>query len=193
MTIIVIFITIFIIILTFILNKKNKFSSKEITRIAIAVALWIVLDIFPVYRFPHGGSVTLGKMTIIFLLANIIGVPKTLFAGSLIGLINFILNPFIVHPIQVLLDYPLACMVLSLSGFFPKKKFIGSSIAILGKFFFHFLSGILFFSSYAPLGVSACYYSFYINGLFMSVEGGIAIIIYLLLPESFYTSIKIKT
>ena len=42
--------------------------------------------------------------------------------GVIYGIIQFIILPYAIDPIQVLLDYPLAFGVLGLAGFFQKTQ-----------------------------------------------------------------------
>jgi thiamine transporter len=96
-------------------------------------------------------------------------------------LVQFALEPYIFNPVQVLLDYPVAFGLLGVAGFFQKRPFIGVSLGIFGRFFAHFLSGIIFFASFAPEGMNPAVYSAVYNGGYMLVELVISIyVIYLL-------------
>jgi thiamine transporter len=83
-------------------------------------------------------------------------------AGAAYGLLDLAIEPFIVHPVQVLFDYPLAFGVLGLAGFFAptvKDAILGTIVAVLARFLCHFVSGIVFFTSYAPEGWNPYLYS----------------------------------
>ena len=67
------------------------------------------------------------------------------------------------HPVQVLFDYPLPFMALGLAGFLKDKKWSGTSIAASIRFTCHFISGVVFFDSFAPDGISPVIYSLLIN------------------------------
>jgi len=87
--------------------------------------------------------------------------------------LSFILKPYFYSPAQFITDYVLAFTALGLSGLFSQKKhglFIGYIVACLGRFFFAFLSGVLFFASYAPEGMNPVWYSFSYNISYISVE-----------------------
>ena len=73
-------------------------------------------------------------------------------------------------------------MALGLAGYFPNKKITGTIVAVTGRFICHFISGMVFFGSFAPDGMSPAVYSLMINGPFMAVEGGICIAIMAVLP-----------
>ena len=57
-------------------------------------------------------------------------------------------------------------------------------MAIAGRFVCHFISGVAFFGSYAPKGMSPALYSLVVNGIFLGVEGVICLVIMGLLPLS---------
>lgn len=171
-----------ILIMGFIFIRKVKIDTRMITNIGIALALSAVLQIFRIYHFPEGGGVTLGSLVPILIIAFIYGPEVGFLAGFLHGMITLVLDPFILHPVQFLFDYPLPSMALGLAGYFRNKKVIGAAVAIFVKYAFHFISGVAFFGSYAPKGVSPIYYSLTVNGILMLVEGGIAVVIVALLP-----------
>jgi len=70
----------------------------------------------------------------------------------------------------VFLDYPLAFGVLGVMGFFKRKVLIGVILGIFGRFIMHFLSGVIFFGSFAPEGVSPIVYSAVYNGSYLIPE-----------------------
>lgn len=162
--------------------KKVKLNTKILVQIAIALALATVLKIFRVYHLPQGGSITLGSMIPILLIAMFYGPEVGFLTGFLYGIITLIMDPYILHPIQVLFDYPLPFMMLGLVGYFKDRKIIGTIIAIFGRFVCHFISGVVFFGSFAPEGMSPYIYSLLVNGIFLGIEGFICVLIIYLLP-----------
>ena len=162
--------------------KKIKFSPQLIARIGIALALATILKMLRLYHFPQGGSITLGSMIPILLIAFMYGPEVGCLTGFLYGVITFILDPYIMHPVQVLFDYPLPFMALGLAGFFKNNRLLGTSIAIFVRFICHFISGIAFFGSFAPEGVSPILYSLTVNGPMIGIEGIICLIILAALP-----------
>ncbi|OHE53265.1 MAG: energy-coupled thiamine transporter ThiT [Thaumarchaeota archaeon RBG_16_49_8] len=146
------------------------------------IALATILYFTRIYTFPQGGSVTLGSMIPLMLLSLRRGAKIGMSAGVIYGLIILYLEPFVYNPFQVLLDYPLAFGALGLTGLFRRLPIIGVAIAMLGRFVCHFLSGIIFFASFAPPEMSPIVYSALYNGSYLGVEFVIsAIIIYALL------------
>jgi len=162
--------------------KKIKFTPELIARIGIALALATILKMLRLYHFPQGGSITLGSMIPILLIAFMYGSEVGCLTGFLYGSITFILDPYIMHPVQVLFDYPLPFMALGLAGFFKHKRWLGASIAIFIRFICHFISGVAFFGSFAPKGVSPIIYSLTVNAPMIGIEGIICLIILTALP-----------
>jgi len=162
-------------------NISKHFSTKIIAETVTFVALATVLSYIKIFSLPQGGSVTAASMVPILWLALRRGPKVGLFAATLYGVVQFALGPYIYHPAQILLDYPIAFGLLGVAGFFQKRPFIGVSLGIFGRFFAHFLSGIIFFSSYAPEGMNPAIYSAVYNGGYLLVELVISVyVIYLL-------------
>jgi len=155
---------------------------KILAEMVMMIALATILYFTRIYTFPQGGSVTLGSMIPLMLLSLRRGAKIGISAGVIYGLIILYLEPFVYNPFQVLLDYPLAFGALGLAGLFRRLPIIGVAIAMLGRFVCHFLSGIIFFASFAPPEMSPIVYSALYNGSYLGGEFVIsAIIIYALL------------
>lgn len=180
---VILLIAILILCIVFAKVKNIEFSAKLIAQIGLAIALACVLQVLRLYRWPQGGSVTLGSMVPILFMGIAYGPSIGLLTGFVFGLLNLFLDPFILTPVQMLLDYPLAYMSLGLVGFFKKNYIKGTIVALFGRFLCHFLSGVIFFGSYAvDAGMTPIPYSLLVNGIFISVEGLICIIILKMLP-----------
>lgn len=162
--------------------KKIKFTTQLIARIGIALALATILKMLRLYHFPQGGSITLGSMVPILIIAFIYGPQVGCLTGFLYGIITFIMDPYILHPVQVLFDYPLPFMSLGLAGFFKQKKWLGVIVSVFVRFICHFISGVAFFGSFAPEGISPAIYSLAVNGPMIGIEGIICLIILSVLP-----------
>jgi thiamine transporter len=131
----------------------NAFKeTRVLTEAALAVALAFVLGLIKVFQMPFGGSISLEMIPLIVLALRhgpVVGVV----AGSVYGLLNFAVGPFVVHPVQVLFDYPLAFGALGLAGFFRptvRGAILGATVAVLARFACHFVSGVAFFVSTFP-------------------------------------------
>lgn len=157
------------------MNQTNQetrkiFSTKIFAEIIVLVALAAVLGFIShnlsILRLPQGGSINLG-MVPIFWLALRRGWKIGFFAGAVFGIVDMTFEPFIVHPVQFILDYPLAFAVLGFSGFFRGYPVVGVAIGGFGRFICHFISGIVYFSDYAPVGMSPVVYSASYNGVYL--------------------------
>lgn len=171
-----------IILLLLIKAKNIKFNPKMSAMIGLTLALTTILDLLKIYHFPQGGGVTLASMVPIILISYIYGPLVGMLTGFLFGILSLFFNPYMLHPIQVLFDYPLPYLSLGLAGFFPNKRILGAVIAVFSRYFFHFISGVVFFGSFAPDGVSPWIYSLSVNGLLGLAEGVICIAVLLVLP-----------
>jgi len=165
--------------------KSNPiFSTKVIAEIAVFVSLSTALSYIKLFSLPQGGSVTAGSMVPILWLALRRGAKIGLFAAVVYGVVQLVVEPFIFHPAQVVLDYPLAFGMLGLAGFFQDHPFVGANCGIIGRFLAHLISGILFFASYAPEGMHPLVYSAIYNGSYLLPEIVISVYIVYLLQES---------
>ncbi len=144
--------------------------TKILSEIIVAVALAYVLNLIVVFRLPQGGSITAASMVPILWLALRRGYKIGIFGGVVFGLVDMIPQPFIVHPLQFLLDYPLAFGALGLAGLFKDHPIIGVIVGIFGRFVSHFVSGIAFFAMYVPAGMHPAVYSAIYNGSYLAVE-----------------------
>jgi len=115
---------------------------------------------------PQGGSVTLENVPLL-IFALRWGVRHGIGAGAVAGLIQLMLGGYVVHPIQALLDYPLAFGALGLAGTVRKPLWIGLTLGSAMRLLCHVLSGVVFFGSYAPEGTNVWLYSTIYNGSFM--------------------------
>jgi thiamine transporter len=157
---------------------------KILAEATVFIALTIVLkDVLPpIYELPQGGSVTIAGLVPLIWFALRRGVKYGVFAGFVYGLIHAILpGSYIIHPIQGLLDYPLAFAALGLAGAVKKIPPVGIAAGIVGRFLCSFAAGIIFFTSFSIDGITA---SAVYNGTYLIPEFAItAIVIYILLKR----------
>ncbi|WP_422485181.1 energy-coupled thiamine transporter ThiT [Gudongella sp. DL1XJH-153] len=139
-------------------QKRSKVLM--LTEGGMMIALSALLSYVRIYQAPNGGSVTAGSMIPIMIFAIRWGLAPGVAVGVTYGMLDFILKPFFVHPLQLLLDYPFAFGSLGLAGIayvLTTKKgkkgygsvLLGVSLAITGRLIFHVLSGVVFFAEYA--------------------------------------------
>lgn len=185
-TTIIALIGVLVLLVGLLVMKKVKLNTKTITIIGVTVALTTVLNMLKVFQMPQGGSITLGGMIPILLIALIYGPEVGMLTGFIYGFIDFLMGGYIAHPIQVLFDYPLPFMMLGVAGYFKNKDgikvILGMVLAVLLRFGCHFLSGVVFWGSYAPEGMSPYVYSFVYNISYLGIEGLLCIGIVGLLP-----------
>lgn len=104
-------------------------------------------------RLPQGGSISLVMVPLVFY-AILRGPMAGLSAGAAFGVLHSLQTPFIIHPIQYLLDYPLAYASSSLAGLIcrpwdgPVRVLTACTAVMSGRFACHVLSGALFISLY---------------------------------------------
>lgn len=171
-----------ILLIALIKFKSLKFDSKLIARIGLAIALAFILDMLKIYRLPNGGgSISLGSMIPIMLISFVYGPSIGLFTGFIFGIFKLIVDPYILNPIQVLFDYPMPFMAIGIVGFF-KNRYLGATLGMFLRFICHFISGIIFFGSYAPAGMSPIVYSIAVNGFAVGGELLICLALLAFLP-----------
>lgn len=178
-------------------TETRRSSSKQIQFMvlcAILIALSIGLNQIKFLKLPLGGSVTLFSMLAGTLCGYFCGPRWGLLSGFALGLLNIAIGGYVIHPVQVLLDYILAFTAFGVSGFFNKQKnglITGYIVAILLKWFFHFLSGFIFFKEYTPDGWNPIAYSAVYNIISIGVEG-IMTIVLLILTKKVFENLKNK-
>jgi thiamine transporter len=143
---------------------RNK--TRVLVEGALAVAMTVAFSYIRLWRMPQGGSVTLENVPLlIFALRH--GLKYGVGAGFVAGIIQLTLGGYVVHPIQALLDYPLAFAALGLAAFVRKPLWGGLTLGTISRLFCHVLSGVIFFGSYAPEGTNVWLYSIIYNGSYM--------------------------
>jgi len=145
-----------------------------ITEVALAIALAAVLNFLQI-RLPvnlFGGSINLCMLPIA-IVALRRGMLSGMVAGASFGLINLLIEPYVLMPVQVLLDYPLPYMLFGFGvGLFSSlynklstkvskpttgRLLAQGSLVIIVALIFggllrlasHVLSGVFFFAEYA--------------------------------------------
>lgn len=170
----------------FLFGKKNK--KTNVTKLAVsamALALAVIGSLIPVCKMPMGGEVTFFSMLFIVIIGYWYGIGSGLMVAVAYGLIQLMINPFIIGFPQVFLDYILAFGALGLSGIFKGKKYglvLGYIVSVLGRLLFSTISGAVFFEMYATGFPNAWAYSIVYNGSYIGLEAAITIVI-LLMPH----------
>ena len=162
--------------------RRIKFTTSMLVYIGLMLSVSIVLGQLRLFRMPQGGSITLGAMLPLLFISYRYGLQVGCLTGFLYGLINLLLSPYIVHPLQVLFDYPFPFMALGLGAIWPLHRYASTLLAFLVRLACHVISGVVFFASYAPAGVSPLFYSLTFNATYMVPEALICFILLKILP-----------
>jgi len=165
--------------------KNGRLGIRQLVFCAMAVALGTVLSNIKLFHFPWGGSVTLLSMLVICLPGYFFGLGAGLMTGLAYGALQLLIDPYVLFPLQLVMDYLLAFGALGLSGLFSKSKnglLKGYIVAILGRYVFVVLSGWIFFAEYAWEGWSPLPYSLVYNGIYIFAEAAMSIVVLLLPP-----------
>ena len=171
-----------------IFGSKKKLSVKQLVFSAMAIALAMITSMIKIIDMPMGGSVTLLSMLFIVLIGYWYGLGAGLTAAIAYGVLQLIIDPYILSFPQMMVDYLLGFGALGLSGIFSNKKYgliKGYLVGVLGRYFFTFLSGWIFFGMYAPETFpNAAVYSLAYNGCYIGAEAVITLIIIAVPPVS---------
>ena len=137
-------------------SRSANWTSHRIAMGAMCIAIAFVLSCIRLYRMPQGGSITPACMLPLIMFMLACGPIQGLVVGCAYGLLQLISDPYVIHPIQLLVDYPLAfgAMILGcLAALIPVKKPWKLPLAVLigaiGRYFMASLSGAVFFSEVA--------------------------------------------
>ena len=168
-------------------------SNSKITHLvegAIMIALATILSYIRIFRLPWGGSITLLSMLPIIIFSIKHGLKRGLLVSLIFSLIQLgqgIIDGVFASPVLtvgmivacIFIDYIGAYTVIGIAGIFRNKGktgwLSGAAIAILARFSFHFLSGVVIWKSFGELweGFSTdntYLYSLLYNGAYMLPE-----------------------
>ncbi len=129
--------------------RRLQLDTRALVAASLCIALGFILSNLKFYQMPQGGSITPASMLPVMLFAWAFGPIPGFAAGLVYGALQLLQDFYVVHPAQLLLDYIFAFTALGLAGFFRKNLLLGVLVAGLTRFVFHFLSGVVFFGSFA--------------------------------------------
>lgn len=166
-------------------ERKAVYTVKQMTFCAICMALGMILSTYgKVFKFPTGGSITLFSMLAMTLPGYFFGLVPGLIAGVAYGVLQLVVDPYVLFPTQLVVDYILAFGALGLSGLFSNSKYglvKGYVAGIFGRFVFAVLSGWIFFGAYAWEGWNPLPYSLAYNAIYIFSEAAITVVV-LMIP-----------
>ena len=176
-------------------DQKGVLGTRKLVFSAMAIALATFASMIKLFHLPMGGSITFFSMLLISLVGYWYGLGTGLFAGLAYGLLQLIIDPYIISLPQMLVDYVFAFTALGLSGVFSGAKhglIKGYLLGVVGRYFFAVLSGYIFFGSYGnEYGMSAIGYSLAYNAIYIFVECGLTIVL-LLIPAVNKAMIRVR-
>lgn len=161
-------------------KKGGKLTVKQLAFCAMSLALGTLLSEIKIIDFPWGGSATLLSMLVICLPGYLFGLGAGLMTGVAYGVLQILIDPYILFPLQLVVDYLLAFGALGLSGLFANSKnglLKGYLVGILGRYVFVVLSGWIFFAEYAWEGWAPLPYSLVYNGIYIFAEAAITFVL----------------
>jgi len=164
-------------------TKGEKLRRNETLSIAFAgvtVAMSFALSYVRFFRMPYAGSITLARFVPLAIYSYIFGVKRGLAAGLVWGTLRLFVDPFIVHPVQFILEYPISFMTVGLAGFsrylkvprFLPSRFkrriswnnrlhpsialvIGLLLVVTVRYAIHVTSGVIWISAFTQGGPNA--------------------------------------
>jgi thiamine transporter len=151
-------------------KKRFSFTSRSVAYAGVCVAMSFALSYIKLWDMPAGGSVTLVSLLPVMVYSYIFGAKKGVFVGFVYGVLQSVQDPWIIHPAQFFLDYPIAFSCVGLAGLFrrlpiklPQVKFgLGAILAGAFRFICHTISGVFAFEAYAE-GQNTLAYSLVYN------------------------------
>jgi thiamine transporter len=167
----------------------KRLSTRALVEAGVMIALAQVLSYVRIFEMPSGGSVTAGSMVPILFFAIRWGVGPGILAGSVYGILQFLLGPkYSMHILSILFDYIVAFGVLGLAGMFNKSLkgvILGVFVGVLGRFVSSVISGAIVFGAYAPETMNPWVYSMIYNSSYLLPEMIISYIFVIILYRAF--------
>ena len=110
------------------------------------------------------------------------------------GVLQLLIDPYVLYPMQLIVDYILAFGALGLSGLFSNAKFgllKGYITAVLGRYVFAVISGWIFFGAYAWEGWDPLPYSLAYNAIYIFAEAAVTLLILSVKPvQNLFSKLK---
>ena len=148
-------------VLWFVGDKRKMSDTRSIVYGAISIALSFALSYAKLFKLPQGGSVTFASLLPLMIYCCMFGTRRGLIVCTIYGVLQALQDPFIIHPMQFLLDYPLAFGLIGVSGIFMEKGvfkdkkvvafLLGGVLAVVLRYACHVCSGVFAFADYADL------------------------------------------
>lgn len=156
-----------LVVLWFVGDKRKLNDTRSIVYGAVAMALAFVLSYARLFKLPNGGSITFASLLPLMIYCCMFGTRRGLIVCSLYGVLQALQDPYIIHPMQFLLDYPLSFGLIGVSGIFMEKGvfkekkilafLLGGVVAVLLRYICHVCSGTFAFAEYTDFKAALAY------------------------------------
>ena len=137
-------------------GRKNRWTARDMANAAMCVAMSFILSYIKLFEMPQGGTITPASMLPIVLFTVAFGPARGMVVGCAYGLLQLFQGAYVIHPIQMLVDYPMAFGAIALGGIInyvklPEAFRLPASVllAFIGRYIMAVLSGVIFFAEYA--------------------------------------------
>lgn len=157
---------------------------------ALMVVLAQVLDLFPLWKMPWGGSISLNMVPVIFFACRW-GLSAGLLSGFVFGVVQFMFAGGIALGWQSILgDYLVAYTALGLAGLFVGKRwsiYAGAAVGCAARFLVHYVVGATIWAEAMPevfFGMTMTtpwLYSLLYNGAYMLPSTALCYVVFALL------------
>ncbi len=164
--------------------RMRRLPLRALVEAGVLIALAALLSMIKLFRMPQGGSITAGSMIPILLIGLRWGAGLAVPAGAAYGFVRYFFSGYVVHPVQFLLDYPIAFAALGLAGFFRGRPVVGVVIALAGRFVSHLVAGAVFFAASAPAGQSPWLFSAGYQSVYLVPELLVSLLLTVLLART---------
>ena len=146
--------------------SEKKVNPRIVAEAGVFAGLAVAFYLLSPGQLPNAGRISM-EMLPLYYLSFRRGAKVGILTGGVVGILIMALDPRFVHPVQVLLDYPVPMMMVGLSGIFSRKIWLGILVGGIGRFVPHFISGIVFFAAFTPEGTPVWLYSLIYNGSYV--------------------------
>lgn len=158
----------------------QRVSVRKLGYCSLTIGLAALLANFNINIGDAGGNITLFSMLVIALPGFWYGPITGISIGMAYGVFQMLIDPYLLFPLQIAVDYLFAFGAIGLCGIFSKSKYgliKGYFLGVLGRYLFACISGGVFFGDYAPEGVSVLSYTLKYNALYIFPEAVVTLII----------------
>ena len=137
-------------------GRKNPWTPRDIAFAAMCVSMSFILSCIKLFTMPQGGTITPASVLPMMIYIVAFGPARGLAVGCAYGLLQLFQGAYVIHPMQLLVDYPMAFGALALGGFvnyikMPERLKLPVAVVLgcIGRYIMAVLSGVIFFAEYA--------------------------------------------